>query len=341
MSIEKVHIEAKEQIGVIEENNYLHQQVFSGKRGPHNIIGESPVMKKILADAHQVAKSHASVFITGESGTGKEVIAHAIHYSSPRAHCPFIRVNCAAIPEALIESEFFGHEKGAFTGANARRLGRFELAHGGSLLLDEVTEIPLSLQAKLLRVLQEQEFERVGGTRPVKVDVRVISTSNRDIKEVVSSKLLREDLYYRLNVVPIYIPPLRERPEDIIPLANCFLKQMCQENNSRQKELSKETEKKLLAYSWPGNVRELANILERAVVMDSSNETDVLDLHLDNIDSPLGQFQGLPVGITLHELEKRMIFETLQHQKNDSIKAAQMLGISVRKLKSLLQNHQQ
>ncbi len=192
-------------------------------------------MKKILENVKQIAKSNASVMITGESGTGKEVIAHAIHYSSPRVNKPFIRVNCAAIPDTLVESEFFGHEKGAFTGANTKRSGRFELAHEGTLLLDEITEVPIGLQAKLLRAIQEQEFERVGGSKPVKVDVRLVSTSNRMIQEAIKDKVLREDLYYRLNVVPIHIPPLRERKEDIIPLAEFFLAKLCRRTTKRSK----------------------------------------------------------------------------------------------------------
>lgn len=197
---------------------------------------------------------------------------------STRAQKPFIKINCAAVPDTLIESEFFGHEKGAFTGASAKKLGRFELAHGGTLLLDEVTEIPLQLQPKLLRAIQEQEFERVGGTKPVKVDVRLISTSNRDIQAAIADKILREDLYYRLNVVPIHIPPLRERPEDILPLARYFLITMCLENHKETKELTPEAEKKLLSYKWPGNVRELANVIERAVVMDDSSEVELSQL---------------------------------------------------------------
>lgn len=272
-AIESIIEKAEEHISLIEENKYLRQQVKTGgSRLPFKIIGESEVMQKILSDVSQVAKSHASVFLSGESGTGKEVIAHAIHYQSLRSDKPFIKVNCAAVPETLVESEFFGHEKGAFTGANAKRIGRFELAHGGSLLLDEVTEIPLSLQAKLLRVTQEQEFERVGGSKPVRVDVRLISTSNRDIKQAIENKVLREDLFYRLNVVPIYLPPLRERKEDILPLAEYFLEKFCADNNRQKKALTAEIKKKLLGYPWPGNIRELANVMERAVVLDRPPE---------------------------------------------------------------------
>ncbi|MEI8366418.1 MAG: sigma-54 dependent transcriptional regulator [Parachlamydiaceae bacterium] len=270
-TIEALIEKAKEHLALLHENQYLRQQLSTGGgRSPRSIICESPSMKKIFEQAAQVAKSNASIFIHGESGTGKEVVAQAIHSSSPRANNPFIKVNCAAVPETLIESEFFGHEKGSFTGANARRLGRFELANGGTLLLDEITETPASLQAKLLRVTQEQEFERVGGSKPIKVDVRLISTSNQNMKEAIAKKLIREDLYYRLDVVPLHIPPLRERKEDVIPLAEYFLEKTALENHRKQKKLTAEARKKLLAYSWPGNVRELSNVIERAVVLDDS-----------------------------------------------------------------------
>lgn len=270
-TIEAVIEKAREHLSLVHENQYLKQQLFTGSGSASlSVISESPAMKRIFEQAAQVAKSNASVFIHGESGTGKEVVAQAIHSHSLRANHPFIKVNCAAVPESLIESEFFGHEKGSFTGANARRLGRFELANGGTLLLDEITETPASLQAKLLRVTQEQEFERVGGTKSIKVDVRLISTSNRDMKEAIANKMIREDLYYRLDVVPLHIPPLRERKEDIIPLCEYFLEKIATENHRKKKKLTAEAKKKLLAYAWPGNVRELSNVIERAVVLDDS-----------------------------------------------------------------------
>lgn len=348
-TIEALIEKAQEHTSLVEENSYLRQQISSGgNRSPTKVIGESPAIKQILADVALVAKSNASVFIHGESGTGKEVIAQAIHQSSPRAGRPFIKVNCAAIPETLIESEFFGHEKGAFTGANARRLGRFELANGGTLLLDEITEIPLGLQAKLLRVIQEQEFERVGGTKPVKVDVRLISTSNRDIKEAIDKKIIREDLYYRLNVVPVLLPPLRERKEDILPLAEYFLQKISQENHRKIKTLSPAAAKKLLAYSWPGNIRELANIIERAVVMDSGHEVTPEHLFIDvkkeesSKDNPRLKSKeekptekpSFPTGTTLQDLEKKLIIETLEAQQHNRTKTAEMLGISQRVLRN-------
>ncbi|MFZ0564767.1 MAG: sigma-54 dependent transcriptional regulator, partial [Chlamydiales bacterium] len=222
-----------------------------------------------------------SVLIDGESGTGKEVIAGAIHAHSLRANRPFIRVNCAAIPDTLIESEFFGHEKGAFTGASSKHVGRFELADKGTLLLDEVTEIPITLQPKLLRVIQEQEFERVGGTKPVSVDVRLIATSNRNLKEAISEKIFREDLYYRLNVVPIHLPPLRERREEILPLVHHFLHKFCCKNKQKIKTLTPAAQKKLLEYHWPGNIRELANVIERVVVLDRDPIIDVSHFQLE------------------------------------------------------------
>lgn len=335
-TIEAVIEKAKEHQSLVAENCYLRQQT-SGRDAhqPMQVIGESPFIKQILADLPRIAKSHAHVFIQGESGTGKEVIAQAIHHHSLRSHSPFIKVNCAAIPETLIESEFFGHEKGAFTGALQKRPGRFELANTGTLLLDEITEVPLPLQAKLLRVIQEQEFERVGGTKPVKVDVRIISTSNRNVKEAIAQKMLREDLYYRLNVVPIYIPPLRERPEDIMPLASYFLEKFCKANHKDQKTLAEGSKNKLLNYQWPGNIRELANVIERAVVMDISATITPEQIYIDDI------VENRSTGKTLQDLEKERIIETLQAHQFNRTRTAAALGISTKKLRSKLQEYHQ
>jgi two-component system response regulator AtoC len=342
-TIEAVIEKAREHLGLVEENTYLRQQLSTNRPGL-KIIAESASMQKVLQDAKSVASSNANVFIHGESGTGKEVVAQVIHNSSPRSNRPFIKVNCAAVPETLIESEFFGHEKGAFTGATARRLGRFELANGGTLLLDEITETPLPLQAKLLRVTQEMEFERVGGSRPIKVDVRLISTSNREMKEAIAEKRIREDLYYRLNVVPIFIPPLRDRKEDIIPLAEYFLEKTAAENHREKKQLSPEAKKKLLAYNWPGNVRELANVIERAVVLDSGKQVSPAHLFIDNfasMDKEVSTDDQHPVsvGMTLQELEKRLIIDTLLAQQNNKTKAAELLGISPKILNSKISKH--
>lgn len=327
-SIEK----AKQHLVLIEENHYLRQQ-----SAPHalkqTIVAESPAMKKILQEVHQIAKSNANVFIHGETGTGKEVIANLVHQLSPRNQNPFIKVNCAAIPEALIESEFFGHEKGAFTGAVAKRIGRFELADKGSLLLDEVTEIPLSLQAKLLRVTQEQEFERVGGNKSLFVDARLISTSNRSMQEAIASKLLREDLYYRLNVIPIHLPPLRERREDIIPLANYFIERTCQENHVERKTLLKDAEKVLIDYEWPGNVRELANVIERAIVLDEEKTISRQHLMMEP-----GTIISTDRKKSLADLEKQLIIETLQLHQDPSI-AAESLGIPLHRLQEKLSRY--
>lgn len=314
---------AQEQSNLAAENQYWRQ----GNHGVQ-VIGDSFAMQQVLKDVARVAPTDATVFIQGESGTGKEVIAQAIHAQSLRADKPFIKVNCAAIPETLIESEFFGHERGAFTGATARRLGRFELAHGGTLLLDEVTEIPVSLQAKLLRVLQEHEFERIGGSKPIKVDVRIISTSNRDIKEAISQKILREDLYYRLNVVPLHLTPLRERREDILPLAHFFLQKS-------GKKLTSAAEKKLVNYGWPGNIRELSNIIERAVLLAS--ETTIAAENLTIEDPTINHSHvRIPLGTPLKELEKKYILETLLAHQEDKTKAAEALGITLRSLNGKL-----
>jgi two-component system, NtrC family, response regulator AtoC len=355
--IEAVIEKATEHQKLLNENEFLREEVSrKGGNKDFSVVAESMVMKNVLKDVARVAKSTASVFISGESGTGKEVIAHAIHTQSLRSNRPFIKVNCAAVPETLIESEFFGHEKGSFTGASQRRLGRFELAHGGTLLLDEITEIPLTVQAKLLRAIQERIFERVGGSKPVNVDVRLISTSNRDIKKAIEEKILREDLYYRLNVIPIYLHPLRERKDDIIPLATFFIKRMCQDNHKEVCQLADEAKDKLLSYIWPGNVRELANIIERAVVMNTTNTIGPEHILLEASDTTFTQASTqerqeslikenknsitLPFGVPLHELEKRFIIETLEAQNHNRKKTAEVLGISPRTLRNRLHEYQ-
>ncbi len=312
--------------------------VFQARGKLERIMTESVVMKQVLTDIAKIAKSNASVFISGESGTGKEVIAHAIHFHSYRASHPFIKVNCAAIPESLIESEFFGHEKGSFTGATDRRLGRFELANKGTLLLDEISEIPLSVQAKLLRAVQEQEFERVGGSKPLQVDVRLISTSNRNMKDTVEEKLFREDLYYRLNVMPIQLPALRDRQEDIVPLAEHFLHSFCLENHKKQKRLSPDAKKRLLDYHWPGNIRELANVLERTVVMDLDDVIEADHLRLEISCPVIPTFPSLK-GLTLDEVEKKHILDTLVVYKHNRTQAAKALGISLRTLRNKLSQY--
>lgn len=317
----------------------MSEKILTADDDPFVLIAESPAMQRIQSSLDKIAKSQASVFITGESGTGKEVIAGAIHRRSARFSAPFIKVNCAAIPEALVESEFFGHERGAFTGAIARKTGRFELADQGTLLLDEVTEIPILLQSKLLRAIQEQEFERVGGVRPIKVNIRFLAASNRNMQEAIETKAIREDLYYRLNVVPIHIPPLRERTEDILPLARYFLEKACKENHKPIKNFSERACQKLLNYPWPGNARELANIVERTIVLDFDPIIDAEHLYLDSSFFERKGLYSVPVGITLHELEKRLILETLETHHRNRTKTAQILGISVRTLRNKLHEY--
>ncbi|MDJ0652217.1 MAG: sigma-54 dependent transcriptional regulator [Simkaniaceae bacterium] len=311
----------------------LFQLIGMGKT-KQEVIAENPQMKRILREVEKIAKSHSNVFIFGESGTGKEVIASLIHDHSRRKRQPFIRVNCAALPDALVESEFFGHEKGAFTGAYQRRIGRFERADKGTLLLDEVSEISLSLQAKLLRVVQEQELERVGGAEAIHVDVRLVSTSNREMQEAIQEKTFRADLYYRLNVVPIYLPPLRERKEDILPLAHHFLVEVCHRNQIPIKTFSKKAAKKLLNYTWPGNIRELRNVIEYGVVMDYSNSIEAEHLLLD----PKGSDKELST-ITIKELEKKHILRILDQFDGNRTQSAKALGISIRTLRNKLNKY--
>lgn len=330
---------AEEHLRLKTENRFLRDENLPP------LIAQSASMKKILRDLDKIAKAQASVFITGESGTGKEVIANAIHKASLHSSAPFIKVNCAAIPEALIESEFFGHERGAFTGAHIRKIGRFELADQGTLLLDEVTEIPLMLQSKLLRAIQEQEFERVGGTRPIKVNIRFIATSNRNMMEAIENKVFREDLYYRLNVVPIHIPSLRERSEDILPLANYFLEKFCLENHKPKKTLNEQAIQKLLQYNWPGNVRELANIIERTVVLDFHSTIDADHLYLSSSEikesTTTVKETSFPTGLSLYAMEKQLILQTLATYHHNRTKTAATLGISVRTLRNKLHEYEE
>jgi len=323
--------------------NLLHR-IGAKREIKPRIIAESQAMKKVIKRAEKIAKSYANVFISGESGTGKEVIAQMIHAESKRNSFSLITVNCAALSETLIESEFFGHEKGAFTGAHAKRIGRFELADKGTLLLDEISEIPAPLQAKLLRVVQEQEFERVGGRELLHIDVRIISTSNRNMKEAIKERQFREDLYYRLNVVPIFLPPLRERIEDIIPLAEFFLSEICKKNDLPLKILSEGGKQRLRSYSWPGNIRELRNVIEQTVIMDYAEVIEEEHLFLeqtygnkkeDGFTSVFSQPK-----LKLKEVEKIHILETLKECGNNRTSASKRLGISVRTLRNKLNLYQ-
>ncbi len=305
-----------------------------------NMVGKSSPMLKIYDIIDKVAQSKASVLITGPSGTGKELIAKAIHYGSPRKDEPFISINCGALTETLLESELFGHERGAFTGAVAMKKGRFEMADGGTLFLDEVGEMPPPLQVKLLRVLQEMEFERVGGTRSIKVDVRVLSASNRDIKDDVSKGVFREDLFYRLNVIKIDVPPLCERTDDLPLLVRHFIQKYKEEGSSETSGLSPEAWKAIYSYGWPGNVRELENVIERAVVLNSGGTISAEDLpdELTGAETEFDVDRFVPVNIPLPEalerIEEKLIRRALSQNKNIQAHAARMLGIT----KSLIQH---
>ena len=325
------------------------------------LVSADPSMQAVIKLADQVARSEASILITGESGVGKEVMARYLHTHSRRADKPFISVNCAAIPDNLLESELFGHEKGAFTGAVARRIGKFEEADGGTLLLDEISEMDARLQAKLLRALQERVIDRVGGTRPVKVDIRVIATSNRDLARAVSEGTFREDLLYRLNVVNLRLPSLRERPGDIAVLADHFIKKYAAANGVPVRPLSAPAREALTRHRWPGNVRELENAMHRAVLLATGAEIDVEAIRLPDGQPLAGLTGSTPatagvvghaaqaaetvtrafVGQTVAEMEKVLILDTLKHCLGNRTHAANILGISIRTLRNKLNEYAQ
>jgi two-component system, response regulator FlrC len=296
------------------------------------IMGTSKVMKNIYALIAKVAPSNANILITGESGTGKEVFSRYLHAQSRRADKPFISLNCAAIPDNLLESELFGHEKGAFTGAINRRIGKFEEANTGTLLLDEISEIDIRLQAKLLRAIQEQEIERVGGSNVIKLNLRIIATSNRQLKMEVAAGRFREDLYFRLNIINIHLPALRERKEDILAIADNFIKKYCHNNALAIKNLSVEAQEVLLAHPWPGNVRELENTIHRAVLLAEQEiiSPDALMLNTNEQTSQL-------VGRKMQDVEKELVLSTLDWCAGDRLHAANVLGISIKTLKSKLE----
>ncbi|MDD2889863.1 MAG: sigma-54 dependent transcriptional regulator [bacterium] len=301
------------------------------------LVGRTEGMKEIYEIIRAVAKSRASVLVYGESGTGKELVSRAIHYESNCKDKPFISINCAAISEGLLESELFGHEKGAFTGALEKRKGKFELANGGTLLLDEISEMGLMLQAKLLRVLQEFRFFRVGGSEEIKVDVRIIATTNLNPKEAIEKQKLREDLFYRLNVVSVNIPPLRERKEDIPVLAAYFLRKYSTFYNKQVNSISTDALKILLNYNWPGNVRELENVIERAVILNSSPSVLTSHLNLSNNSNDV-QLNGL-IGLSLDEIEKKVIIETLKKNNGNRTNTAKMLKVSIRTIREKIRQY--
>ena len=320
----------------LKEENRLLRETLGQQFDSQNIIGRSPAMLRLLETVAQVAPSEATVLITGESGSGKELIAGAIHFNSLRKNGPFVKINCAAITETLLESELFGHEKGAFTGAHRRKEGRFSQAHGGTLLLDEVSEMSLMMQVKLLRALQEREFNRVGGETTIQVDVRVIAATNKDLKDQINEGAFREDLYYRLNVVELKVPPLSERKEDIPLLARHFLETFAAKNRKEIKGFTPRAMDNLIHYDWPGNVRELMNAVERAVVLARSSYLDESDFLFmkDFLTENNGEASTSPEApimrgeAPLEEIEKAAILKTLEAANGNKSEAARRLGIT-------------
>lgn len=336
----------QEQAKLQTENLELKRELAK-KFHPGNIVGESKQMKEVYAAIEMVSRTRSTVLLRGETGTGKELVAHAIHYASLRSKGPFVKVSCAALPETLLESELFGYEKGAFTGATASKPGRFEMAEGGTLFLDEIGDISAGMQVKLLRVLQEKEFERVGGTKTIRVDVRLIAATNRDLEKAIQEKQFREDLYYRLNVVPIHLPSLRERPEDIPLLVSHFMKKAHLENGKDVQYVSDAAMNYLMNYSWPGNIRELENAIERAVILCKSDtlEADLFPIpgqkdhpaaiRLRSAETAAGAEAENASGNlsdAVEKLEKKMIQEALRKTGGNQRKAAKILGVTERVL---------
>jgi DNA-binding NtrC family response regulator len=328
------------------ENEHLRRETrqlrarVRDRVAPNNIIGVAPPMQRVFEIVDQVAPSRATVLITGESGTGKELVANAIHQRSPRAAGPFVKLHCAALAESLLESELFGHERGSFTGAMARKDGRFSIADGGTLFLDEIGEISPAIQVKLLRFLQEHEFERVGGTQTIHVDVRVIAATNRNLPEEVAKGRFREDLFYRLNVVSLEMPPLRDRRTDIPALAKFFLEKYSKANDKVIEDLSPQTLEVLASHDWPGNVRELENAIERAVVLATGSVIEAR--HLPSTVRPAAtRAPGMPEipGATMAELERYAILETMKATGGSTSKAAEILGISTRTIQYRLHEY--
>src|SRR5437899_7548607 len=328
---------AEEHTQRVKVNQYLSHA--DDEDSGYELIGQSQSIEQLRQLIRKVARTQATVLIQGESGTGKELVARALYRQSPRANAPFIKVNCAAIPENLIESEFFGHEKGAFTGALNKREGRFELAHGGTILLDEISEISPQVQAKLLRVLQERELERVGGTRTIKVDVRVIAMTNRILEQSVERKEFRQDLYFRLNVVPICVSPLRDHKEDVSLLADQFRQRFARKHGVEVLGISNNCMKALENHSWPGNVRELQNVIERAMILCSEGSAlEPEHLGLAQKSAPVAASHSNEF-CTLSELEKRHILAALEQSKGNRTQAAKLLDISIRTLRNKLNEY--
>jgi DNA-binding NtrC family response regulator len=323
--------------------NMILKDELAQRRGAPKIVGDDAKLKQVSVALHRAAATDTTVLLEGESGTGKELFARALHALSPRADGPFVAINCAAIPENLLETELFGHEKGAFTGASARKPGKFELAHRGTLFLDEIGDLPLSLQAKILRALEEKRFERVGGTAPLQVDVRVVAATNRNLKAAVAARQYREDLYFRLSVFPILIPPLRDRPSDIPMLAKYFIERFCRDLNKKPLVLSPAAEEELCTYAWPGNVRELQNCIERAAILTEGDTIHPRHLNLSfrgpsltPIDEDGGPWSKIDLSGTLAEasrrtlieVEKRKIEQALKEANGNRGRAAEILQVS-------------
>lgn len=300
-------------------------------------LTSDPVMQNILKLVDNLSMSKATLLLTGESGVGKEQLSQYIHFHSLRKNAPFVAVNCAAIPSTLLESELFGHERGAFTGAHQIKIGQIETANGGTFLLDEISEISLELQGKLLRVIQEKEILRLGSNKPKSIDVRFICTTNRDLKEMVKKGEFRKDLFYRINVVPIRIPPLRERVSDIESYACQFIKKICEENNLKTRSLTDNAIKKLLSWNWPGNVRELQSVIERSLLMTDSDVIDAEQLIIEGYAESRIEIFG--PGMTVQEAERILIFKTLEFTGENRTMAAKLLGISIRTLRNKLNEY--
>jgi len=335
--------------------NMILKDELAQRRGAPKIVGDDAKLKQVSIALHRAAATDTTVLLEGESGTGKELFARALHALSPRADGPFVAINCAAIPETLLETELFGHEKGAFTGASARKPGKFELAHHGTLFLDEIGDLPLSLQAKILRALEEKRFERVGGTAPLQVDVRVVAATNRNLKAAVAARQYREDLYFRLSVFPILIPPLRDRPSDIPMLAKYFIERFCRDLNKKPLVLSPAAEEELCTYAWPGNVRELQNCIERAAILTEGDTIHPRHLNLSfrgpsllaPIDDDAGPWSKIDLSGTLAEASRRTLIEVERRKVEQALKeavgnrgrAAELLQVSYKTLTAKLREH--
>ena len=342
---------ALEQRRLVTEN-LLMKEELAARRGAPKLVGDDPGLRRAEAALKKAAATDATVLIEGESGTGKELFARSLHAHSPRAEAPFVAINCAAIPENLLETELFGYEKGAFTGANARKLGKFEIAHRGTLFLDEIGDLPLTLQAKILRALEEKRFERVGGTASVQVDVRVVAATNRGLKTAVAARRFREDLYFRLSVFPVTVPPLRERPGDIAMLAQFFVERFCRDLKKKPLMLSPEAVAALQAYHWPGNVRELQNCIERAVILADRDTILARQLNLSfsepaGVEPPPTPWEQIDLSGTLAEALRRVTLEAenrkiqmaLAEADNNKGRASEFLGITYKMLLSKLREH--